>query len=120
MKGMGYRAQSAEHRALGDVLLKTGHLLAAAMNGLLRILALATIRFYQACLSPMFPAACRHYPTCSAYAYEAVEKWGIGKGGRLALGRLLRCRPWGSYGYDPVPERPVPGAGDWELEPDRR
>jgi uncharacterized protein len=78
-------------------------------GGLVKLLVLGAIRFYQACLSPVLPSACRHYPSCSAYAFEAVEKWGVWKGGRLALGRLLRCRPWGSYGYDPVPERQVPG-----------
>jgi hypothetical protein len=71
-----------------------------------RLLALGLIRFYQACLSPVMPSACRFYPSCSAYAFEAVEKWGVWRGGRLALGRLLRCRPWSSsYGYDPVPEK---------------
>ncbi len=75
----------------------------------LTFLALAMIRFYQACLSPVLPSTCRFHPSCSAYAYEAVEKWGVWRGGRLALGRLLRCRPWGSYGYDPVPEEQVPG-----------
>ena len=68
---------------------------------------LSLIRFYQACLSPVMPSACRFHPSCSAYAYEAVEQWGVCRGGRLALARLLRCHPWsGSYGYDPVPERP--------------
>lgn len=81
------------------------------INGMLKVLALGLIRFYQACLSPAFPSACRHYPSCSTYAYEAVEKWGVWKGGRLALGRLLRCRPWGSYGYDPVPEKQELGNG---------
>ena len=77
---------------------------------LLKYLALGGIRFYQACLSPVMPSACRFHPSCSAYAFEAVEKWGVMKGGRLALGRLLRCRPWsGSFGYDPVPERQVTG-----------
>ena len=75
----------------------------------MKLLVLGLIRFYQACLSPVLPSACRHYPSCSAYAYEAVEKWGVWRGGRLALGRLLRCRPWGSFGYDPVPEKQVTG-----------
>jgi uncharacterized protein len=74
-----------------------------AAGGLLKLLALGLIRFYQACLSPTMPLACRYYPSCSAYAYEAVEKWGVWKGARLATARLLRCRPWGRYGYDPVP-----------------
>jgi putative membrane protein insertion efficiency factor len=79
-------------------------------SGILRILALGTIRFYQACLSPVMPSACRFYPSCSAYAFEAIEKWGAWTGGRLALGRLIRCRPWSSsFGYDPVPEKQVTG-----------
>ena len=69
----------------------------------MKFITLALIRFYQACLSPAFPSACRFYPTCSAYTYEAVEKWGVGRGSRLALGRFLRCRPFGGQGIDPVP-----------------
>jgi hypothetical protein len=76
----------------------------------LKLLVLLLIRFYQACISPMMPLACRFQPSCSAYAFEAVEIWGVWRGGRLALGRLLRCRPWGSYGYDPVPERQDSGS----------
>lgn len=69
----------------------------------MRWLVLGLIRFYQVCLSPFMSPACRFYPSCSAYAYEAVEKWGVGRGIYLALGRLLRCRPCGGQGYDPVP-----------------
>ncbi len=65
--------------------------------------ALALIRFYHACLSPALPSSCRYHPSCSAYAYAAVEKWGLARGARMALGRLLRCRPFGGGGYDPVP-----------------
>jgi uncharacterized protein len=65
--------------------------------------ALGFIRFYQACLSPALPSTCRFYPTCSAYAYEAIEKWGVWRGAGLALRRLLRCRPFAEHGYDPVP-----------------
>ena len=62
------------------------------------------IRFYQRNISPCFPARCRFRPTCSAYAYEAITKYGAFKGGWLALRRLLRCHPFykGSF-YDPVP-----------------
>ena len=69
----------------------------------MKFVTLAAIRFYQACLSPALPSACRYYPSCSAYAYDAVEKWGVWRGVCLAVGRILRCRPWGAYGYDPVP-----------------
>ncbi|HVA00230.1 MAG TPA: membrane protein insertion efficiency factor YidD [Terriglobia bacterium] len=67
------------------------------------MLALGLIRFYQACLSPIVPSSCRYYPSCSAYAYEAVEKWGAWQGSKLAVQRLVRCRPWGGGGFDPVP-----------------
>ncbi len=64
--------------------------------------ALALIRFYRRAISPMLPPSCRFTPTCSEYAYEAIEKYGILKGGRLAIWRILRCNPWGGSGYDPV------------------
>jgi putative membrane protein insertion efficiency factor len=76
----------------------------------MKTVVLTLIRFYQACLSPTLPSACRFYPSCSSYAYEAVEKWGAWHGCRMALGRLLRCRPWGGHGFDPVPSRPARGA----------
>lgn len=66
-------------------------------------LVLTAIHFYQSAISPALPLACRFYPSCSAYSYEAVEKWGLRRGATLALGRLLRCRPFGAHGYDPVP-----------------
>ena len=64
------------------------------------------IRFYQKAISPMRPPCCRFIPTCSAYALEAVEKYGALKGGFLALRRILRCNPFHrqkSIEYDPVP-----------------
>ena len=65
---------------------------------------LLLIRFYQNVVSPWFPARCRFRPTCSAYAYEAVCKYGAVKGGWLALKRFLRCHPFykGNF-FDPVP-----------------
>ena len=65
------------------------------------------IRFYQYAISPLFPSTCRHVPTCSQYAIEAVQVHGIFKGGWLATKRLLRCHPWGTHGYDPVPPRKI-------------
>ena len=62
------------------------------------------IRFYQKHISPCFPARFRYYPTCSAYAVEAIEKYGAMKGGLLALKRILRCHPFSKHDhYDPVP-----------------
>ncbi len=65
-------------------------------------LALRLIRFYQRFVSPALPPACRFVPTCSEYGYEAIAKYGIIKGGRLAVWRVLRCNPFGRGGYDPV------------------
>ena len=67
-------------------------------------LFLILIRFYQHSISPAFPARCRFRPTCSAYALEAIEKYGAIKGGFLALRRFLKCHPFykGDI-FDPVP-----------------
>ncbi len=61
------------------------------------------IKFYQIFISPLLGHNCRYYPTCSAYALEAVEKYGSLKGGVLAVKRILRCHPFRAGGYDPVP-----------------
>ena len=66
-------------------------------------LALLLIRFYQWFISPGLPPACRFYPTCSEYGYEAISRYGIIKGGALTVRRLLRCHPFHPGGYDPVP-----------------
>jgi len=67
-----------------------------------RALALRLVRGYQRFVSPALPPTCRFYPSCSRYAYEAVAKYGIIKGGRLALWRILRCNPFCRGGEDPV------------------
>lgn len=63
----------------------------------------ALIRSYQLLLSPLFPSSCRFFPTCSEYAKEAVVAHGVLKGSWLVFRRLLKCRPFGPGGYDPVP-----------------
>jgi len=70
----------------------------------MKYVLLKLIRFYQRFISPYRPACCRFTPTCSAYALEAIHKYGACKGGFLAIKRILRCHPFykGDY-YDPVP-----------------
>ena len=61
------------------------------------------VRGYQLWVSPLLPAACRYYPTCSAYAIEALERHGAVSGSWLAIRRIARCHPFRAGGYDPVP-----------------
>jgi len=70
---------------------------------MIRWLLLRLIRGYQLFVSPWLPVACRFQPSCSAYAAEALRRYGAIKGTRLAVMRLLRCHPWGGRGEDPVP-----------------
>ncbi|HEV1995048.1 MAG TPA: membrane protein insertion efficiency factor YidD [Candidatus Acidoferrum sp.] len=73
--------------------------------------ALLALRFYKAYLSILFAGSCRFEPTCSRYAYEAIERFGVTRGVWLELKRLLRCHPLSrKFGYDPVPEK-------WEEMP---
>jgi putative membrane protein insertion efficiency factor len=69
----------------------------------MRWIALHLIRFYQRFISPLTPPSCIYTPSCSAYTYQAIEKYGFLKGGWLGFRRILRCHPWGPGGYDPVP-----------------
>jgi len=62
------------------------------------------IRFYRRWLSPLLPPRCRYEPTCSAYAEQAIDRFGPLRGSWLALRRIGRCQPFGGSGYDPVPE----------------
>ncbi|MEX2246365.1 MAG: membrane protein insertion efficiency factor YidD [Dehalococcoidia bacterium] len=71
-------------------------------------LALAAIRLYQRRLSPGAPPACRFQPTCSHYAYGAIETYGLLRGTAMATWRLLRCNPLNDGGVEPVPERRLP------------
>ncbi len=71
---------------------------------MMKRIMLACIRFYRTTISPHTPPTCRYIPTCSAYAMEAIEKYGACKGGWLAFKRLMRCHPFSHHDpYDPVP-----------------
>jgi putative membrane protein insertion efficiency factor len=79
---------------------------------------LAVIRLYRSFISPALPPSCRYTPSCSAYAVEAIELHGAGRGSWLALRRLLRCHPFHAGGHDPVP-RPVASPGSAPLPTSR-
>ena len=70
------------------------------------------LKLYRLLISPMYGQVCRFYPTCSAYALEAVERHGAMRGSWLAMRRLLRCHPWNPGGYDPVPPTDVRTSGE--------
>lgn len=63
------------------------------------------VKFYQLAISPFLGSNCRHIPTCSHYMIEAIQIWGASKGVWLGLKRIVKCHPWGSSGYDPVPKK---------------
>jgi uncharacterized protein len=68
-----------------------------------KVVALGLLRFYKKFISPALPPSCRFEPTCSQYSYQAIEKYGLLKGGWLTIKRLSRCHPFNPGGYDPVP-----------------
>jgi len=61
------------------------------------------IKGYQQVISPLLPQTCKYYPSCSAYAVTALERYGVLRGGWLTVKRVVRCNPWSYGGYDPVP-----------------
>ncbi|MBQ9894102.1 MAG: membrane protein insertion efficiency factor YidD [Ruminococcus sp.] len=71
----------------------------------MRYIAVLLIKFYQKCISPLFPAKCKYYPTCSHYALDAFRKFGLIRGFLLSVWRILRCNPWSMGGIDPVPDK---------------
>jgi uncharacterized protein len=80
---------------------------------------LALLSFYRRHISPRLPPSCRFYPTCSAYTYEAIERFGAARGSWMGLKRLSRCHPFHPGGYDPVlwkdtPVRNIAGCEDPE------
>ena len=82
------------------------------MTNAVRMLLLGLIRLYQLTLSPWLGRQCRYEPTCSKYATEAIERFGVRRGVWLAARRLGRCHPWGRSGYDPVPAAEGPMTGN--------
>lgn len=78
-----------------------------------KFVVLWLLRGYKFAISPMFPPACRYVPTCSEYAMEAVERYGVLRGGWMAFWRVMRCHPFVRGGYDPVvkPDRDSPASG---------
>jgi putative membrane protein insertion efficiency factor len=84
------------------------------VTALARRIATAPIRVYQLVISPALPARCKYYPTCSQYAVQAIQRFGILRGLVLAGWRLLRCNPFSHGGFDPVDDqrlfRPRPGS----------
>jgi len=72
---------------------------------IIRAFLIFLVRIYQYAISPYFPKSCRHEPSCSQYAIEAINEWGPIKGIWLGVKRISKCHPWGTSGYDPVPKK---------------
>lgn len=77
-----------------------------------RLIGRALVAFYRYVLSPLIGPRCRHLPSCSEYADEAIGRFGLWAGAWMALARILRCHPWGTSGLDFVPKR-LPGDAHW-------
>jgi len=75
-----------------------------AVSRLTKTLLKAPVHLYRATLRPWIGMECRHAPSCSEYALEAIDKNGAWKGLWLMVSRIARCHPWGTHGYDPVPD----------------
>ncbi len=77
-------------------------------------LLMLPIYFYKFAISPFTPASCRHEPTCSQYAIDAIKIHGPFKGFWLGARRISKCHPWGTHGYDPVPpKKEKSGQSQW-------
>ncbi len=72
---------------------------------LLRKIFILPVKFYQLSISPLLGSKCRYTPTCSHYMVEAIEEWGVLKGGWMGIKRISSCHPWGGHGFDPVPKK---------------
>ncbi len=75
----------------------------APLEGYMKAAVKAPIYFYRYAISPLIGPRCRHLPSCSQYALDAIDLNGIWIGSWLAAGRIGRCHPWGTSGYDPAP-----------------
>jgi uncharacterized protein len=84
---------------MSDISLANQGAISAARRAVLWV-----INFYREAISPNRPATCRYQPSCSAYAAESIGRFGLARGGWLALRRLLRCHPFHAGGHDPVPQ----------------
>jgi hypothetical protein len=79
-----------------------------------RVVGRGFVKFYSLAISPLLGPRCRHLPTCSDYADEAIRRFGLWAGAWMALARILRCHPWGTSGLDFVPEN-LPENAHWFL-----
>jgi len=75
----------------------------AAISAALTVLLTGFVKSYRLLISPLLPPRCRHFPSCSEYCIEAIERHGPLRGSWLGIKRILRCHPWGTSGLDPVP-----------------
>lgn len=73
------------------------------LGAISRRLAIGLVRSYQLAVAPTLGPACRYAPSCSAYAIEAIERYGVLRGSWMAIRRVMRCNPLGGHGLDPVP-----------------
>jgi hypothetical protein len=88
--------------------------LAGSCRNVPRLLARGLVQIYRHTLSPLIGLNCRHLPTCSSYADQALDRFGLWAGGWMTLARLLRCQPWGTSGLDFVPQS-LPPQARWYL-----
>jgi putative membrane protein insertion efficiency factor len=81
------------------------HTLISKFQKIIGLIFLIPVYIYKYLISPLTPASCRHTPTCSEYAVQAIKIHGPFKGFLLAAKRIAKCHPWGTHGYDPVPPK---------------
>lgn len=89
-----------------------------AVGGIVKTVLIALLKAYRAVISPLYGQVCKFYPSCSAYALEAVTVHGAWRGTGLAVRRLAHCHPWSLGGYDPVPG--TDAAREWAAEQEAR